>query len=131
MSAEDRRQNVRLEQEAGTEALSAARALVEKGLYRSAMSRAYYALFHHVRALLYTQGLEPRTHEGLEHLFGLHWVKPGKVDAASAKLLARLQKYREQSDYGTVTIFTKDDVEQELREVERFIATAQPYLNKA
>lgn len=88
VSAEDRRQNVRLEQEAGTEALSAARALVEKGLYRRAMSRAYYALFHHVRALPYPQGLEPSPHEGPEHLFGLHWVKPGKVDAAGAKLLA-------------------------------------------
>ena len=121
MKSDDTRQNVQLEQEAGNEALSAARTLVEKGLLRSAMSRAYYALFHYVKALLYTQGLEPRTHEGLEHLFGLHWVMAGKVDAGSAKLLARLQKYREQSDYGIVTIFTKDDVEQELREIERFL----------
>lgn len=128
VSAEDTRQSIQLEIEAGTEALSAARMLVEKGLYRSAMSRAYYALFHHVRALLYTQGLEPRTHEGMEHLFGLHWVKPGKVEGASAKLFARLQKYREQSDYGTVTLFTKDDVEQELKEVDRFIQHIRQYV---
>lgn len=128
MSAEDTRQSIQLEIEAGNEALSAARTLTEKGLYRSAMSRAYYALFHHVRALLYTQGLEPRTHEGMEHLFGLHWVKPGKIDTASAKLLARLQKYREQSDYGTVTLFTKDDVEQELKEVDRFIQYTRQYV---
>lgn len=34
-----------------------------------------------IKALLYTQGLEPKNHEGLEHLFGLHFVKPGKADA--------------------------------------------------
>lgn len=128
MKPDDTRQNVQLEQEVGNEALNAARILLEKGLHRSAMSRAYYALFHYVKALLYTQGLEPRTHEGLEHLFGLHWVKAGKVDAGSAKLLARLQKYREQSDYGIVTIFTKEDVEQELREIDRFLQSVRPYL---
>ena len=128
MNPDDTRQNVQLEQEAGNEALSAARILVEKGLLRSAMSRAYYALFHYVKALLYTQGLEPRTHEGLEHLFGLHWVKAGKVDTGSAKLLARLQKYREQSDYGIVTIFTRDDVEQELLEIERFLQAVRKHL---
>ena len=103
---------------------------MEKGLYRSAISRTYYGLFHYIRALLYTQGLEPKSHEGLEHLFGLHFVKAGRVDSGSAKLLARLQKYREQSDYGLVTVFTKGDVEQELSEVERFVQSIQGYLKK-
>lgn len=128
MTLEEIRQNIQLEMEAGNEALEAARSLVEKGLYRSAMSRAYYALFHHIKALLYTQGLEPKSHEELEHLFGLHFVKSGKVDIKSAKLLARLQKYRERSDYGLVTVFTKEDLEQELKEVEEFLADIQRYL---
>ncbi len=128
MTPADIRQSVLLEIEAGLEALKAARALVEEGLYRSAMSRAYYALFHHVKALLYTQGFEPRSHEGLEHLFGLHFVKSGRVDPSSAKLLARLQKYREQSDYGLVTAFTRKDVEQELAEIDLFLQTIQPRL---
>lgn len=101
---------------------------MNQALYRSAMSRTYYGLFHHIKALLYTLGLEPKRHEGLEHMFGLHFVKAGKVDVKSAKLLARLQKYREQSDYGLVTIFTKEDVEQELAEVNTFLQDIQEYL---
>jgi uncharacterized protein (UPF0332 family) len=50
------------------------------------------------------------------------------VDAKSAKLLARLQKYRERSDYGLVTFFTKEDVEQELAEVDSFLQSIQDYL---
>lgn len=128
--SEARIQRIQLEIEAGNESLDAVKALMEKGLYRSAISRTYYGLFHYIRALLYTQGLEPKSHEGLEHLFGLHFVKAGRVDSGSAKLLARLQKYREQSDYGLVTVFTKEDVEQELSEVERFVQSIQGYLKK-
>ena len=128
--SEERIQKIQLEIEAGNGSLDAVKTLMEKGLYRSAISRTYYGLFHYIRALLYTQGLEPKSHEGLEHLFGLHFVKAGRVDSGSAKLLARLQKYREQSDYGLVTVFTKGDVEQELSEVERFVQSIQGYLKK-
>ena len=128
--SEERIQKIQLEIEAGNESLDAVKTLMEKGLYRSAISRTYYGLFHYIRALLYTQGLEPKSHEGLEHLFGLHFVKAGRVDSGSAKLLARLQKYREQSDYGLVTVFTKGDVEQELSEVERFVRSIQGYLKE-
>ncbi len=63
MTSDEIRQNIQLEVEAGNEALEAARCLVKQALYRSAMSRAYYGLFHHIKALLYTLGLEPKSHE--------------------------------------------------------------------
>src|SRR3972149_1338446 len=128
MTVEERRQSIQLEMEAGHEAVDAAKSLVEKDLYRSAMSRAYYGLFHYIKALLYTQGLEPKSDEELEHLFGFHFVKAGKVDIKSAKLLARLQKYCERSDYGLVSVFSTEDVEEELTEVEHFINSIQGYL---
>ncbi|MBI3607032.1 MAG: hypothetical protein HY207_03590 [Nitrospirae bacterium] len=56
-------------------------------------------------------------------------MKAGRVDPGSARLLARLQKYREQPDYGIVTIFTNDDVEQDLREIDRFLQTVRPRLD--
>ena len=128
MTVEERRQSIQLEMEAGHEAIDAAKSLVEKDLYRSAMSRAYYGLFHYIKALLYTQGLEPKSDEELEHLFGFHFVKAGKVDIKSAKLLARLQKYCEISDYGLVSVFSRGDVEKELTEVEHFLNSIQGYL---
>ena len=132
MTVEERRQSIQLEMEAGHEAIDAAKNLVEKDLFRSAMSRAYYGLFHYIKALLYTKDLtkdlEPKSHDGLEHLFGFHFVKAGKVDIKSAKLLARLQKYCEISDYGLVSVFSRGDVEKELTEVEHFLNSIQGYL---
>ncbi|MDQ7826492.1 MAG: hypothetical protein RDV48_27060 [Candidatus Eremiobacteraeota bacterium] len=48
--------------------------------------------FHHVKALLFSKGLESKTQEGTSHLFNLHFVKKGILPAACGRLLSRLQK---------------------------------------
>jgi uncharacterized protein (UPF0332 family) len=95
---ENRRTNVTLELAKGQNALHAARLCADAGLWDDAVSRAYYAAFHHVQALLFSAGLEARSHTGTHHLFHLHLVRPGHVPARLGKLLAGLQKYREQAD---------------------------------
>src|SRR3989304_3521806 len=102
MNEQSRIANARAEIEASEEALSAARALLEGGLLRSAVSRLYYGMFHLVRALVVSRGFDPRTHEGVESLFGLHFVRTGVVDVRYGKVFAYLQKFREQADYGPV-----------------------------
>lgn len=121
MNKRDKRLNIELELEAGDKALKEAKALLEKGLYEGSISRLYYSLFHHVKALLYLEGLEPKTHEGLERLFGLHYIKTSKIDPKYARLLGHLQKYREQADYGLTITFSKKDVEEAIKGVEEFI----------
>lgn len=50
------------------EELRAAETLLAAGLPHVALTRAYFAVFHAVRARLYAAGLEPRTHSGTHHL---------------------------------------------------------------
>lgn len=69
-------------------------------LPRIALTRAYFAVFHAMRAALCGAGLEPRTHRGTLHLFNLHFVKTGIFPPEIARLGSRLQKYREEADYG-------------------------------
>ncbi|WP_420536147.1 HEPN domain-containing protein [Dictyoglomus turgidum] len=38
--------------------------LFENGLIKDAISRLYYYTLHMVRALLFTKGFEPKSHEG-------------------------------------------------------------------
>lgn len=131
MNEKNKRPNIDLELEAGEEALKAAKALLDTGLYRDAFSRLYYSLFHHVRALLFLSGLEPKTHEGLERLFGLHFVKTSKVNPKYGKLLSRLQKYHEQSDYGLTVTFSKKDVAEAIKGVEEFVQEVKRLINSA
>lgn len=81
------------------EELKAAEQLVATGLGRVALTRAYYAAFHALRALLYVNDLEPRSHHGALHLFRMHLVGAGQYPAAIALEIAELQRHREDADY--------------------------------
>jgi uncharacterized protein (UPF0332 family) len=112
--------NARVEVEAAKEALSAAAALLNGGLLRSAVSRLYYGMLHLVRALVVSRGFEPRTHEGVETLFALHLVRPGVVDIRYSKVFAHLQKFREQADYGPLLALAPEDITEDLETVREF-----------
>lgn len=96
------------------EELAAADGLVALRMYRIALTRVYFAVFHAMRAALYATGLEPRTHSGTSHLFNLHFVKSGRVPAEASRIAARLQKYREEADYSTSFVIDESGAREEL-----------------
>lgn len=49
--------------------------LAHLGHHGGAVSRACHA----ARALLYEKGLEPKPHEGVRRMIGLHYVMPGLI----------------------------------------------------
>jgi len=122
VNAENRRRNAEAEMQRAAEALGEARLLCDAERWAGAVSRGYYALFHAVKALLVSQGLEAKTHQGVETLFGQHFIKAGLVEREWAAHFVRLQRYREQADYGPVLGLSGPDVRQELELVARFHA---------
>lgn len=130
MTRNNRIENIMIELETGGEAWREATVLLDNNLAKGALSRAYYCFFHHVKALLYSLGLEPKTHEGTVHLFNLHFVKKGIFTPDWSKLFSRLQKYRELADYDPACIFTIDDVKEEMEEVDKAIICIRKYLSE-
>lgn len=53
-------------------------------------SRAYYAVFDAALALLFSAGIEARSHRGIGTLIGEHFVKPGQLSPELGRLLARM-----------------------------------------
>jgi uncharacterized protein (UPF0332 family) len=124
------RSNVKMEVESGREVREEARVLLDRGLVKGAISRTYYYAFHMTRALLFSLGLEPKTHEGANHLLNLHFLRSGKLPPEFGKLLGRLQKYREQADYDAVQVFAPGDAEEELGAADAFADAALDYLRR-
>ena len=91
-------------------ALAASTLLADGGFPSDAVSRLYYSLLFRIRALLLTQGLEPKSHEGALRLLSLHFVKTGRLEPEASHLFSRLMKYREEADYNPSYLFTVDDV---------------------
>jgi uncharacterized protein (UPF0332 family) len=104
------------------EEVAAAETLLRHGLSRIALTRTYFAVFHAIRARLYAEGLEPKTHAGAQQLFNQHFVKTGRYDAASSRPISRLQKYRQEADYAQAFVVDEAATREELAAARDLVA---------
>lgn len=111
---------IALELERGDEALKSAETLRAAGLYRDAMSRTYYAVLHYARALLASQGYFPKSHQGVMHVFSQQYIKTGMIAVETGRILARQQKFREESDYTVESRFSPEAIEAEIADARLF-----------
>lgn len=108
--------------------VKAANILASQQLWEDATSRAYYAAFHATQAVLLTESLQPKSHQGTLHLFNYHFVKSGRLDPKYTQILARAAKYREEADYRHAMTFTEDQTTQTIREVHQFLDGMNQFL---
>lgn len=128
MTGENRRGNASAELERARTCLAEARALRAADLPYGATSRAYYAVFHGAQALLFSAGIEPRTHRGVVGLIGDHFVKSGALTPEMGRLLSRLQRDREDADYVAGAVFTASEVQETIADAEGFLAAVEGLL---
>ena len=102
-------------------ALEAARHLLADRLYEDAVSRAYYAMFHAARAILFTKGIITKTHSGAITNFGIEIAEKGIVDKEYGRIFNRAFNLRQKSDYETGTRFKKEDVMEMVENTKRFL----------
>lgn len=130
MTEPDRQTAVRESLSRGDEALRAADMLLASGLLRDAVSRAYYGVLHHVRALLHSRGLDAKTHAGAFQLLHREFVKPGRITAVPGWQLAGLQRSRELADYDESVAFARAEVDTLLGIARTFAAEARALLDR-
>jgi uncharacterized protein (UPF0332 family) len=126
--AENIQRNAEAELRRADEALRASTVLLREALYNDAISDAYYACFHAIRALLFTLGQEPRSHRGALHLFNVHFVQTGKVSATHLSALARAQYDRQSADYGATRCFSEAEANEELQAANALVAVVRDLL---
>ena len=112
------------------EKLKAAHVLQKNRNFDDAVSRAYYAAFHAAQAVLLTEGLRAETHQGLVNLFGLHFVKTGKLDKKFGKFLANLKDDRENGDYEIYSAIDEESARLAVKEAREFLKAMKHYLAK-
>ena len=110
--------------------LDVSRRLFESGDFEDSVSRAYYAVFHATQALLLTEGQKADTHKGLVTLFGLLFVKTGKMSRNAGKFLSNLKDDRESGDYEVFTYIDKDTGRIAVEEAEGFLKETKDFLLK-
>jgi len=125
---ENKRENIREEIVRVTEARRAAELLFNNDFIKDAVSKLYYFLLYSIRALLFTKGLEPKSHEGALRLLGLHFVKEGLFISQDSHVFSKLMKFREEADYNPSYVFTEEDFKELAIEADNLFLKIRAYL---
>lgn len=112
------------------EKLAVARHVLGAGFPADAVSPAYYAAFHAAEAALLVEGDEVHTHEGLKSLFGLRFVKTGRLPAELASILRELKDERQNGDYSIFPAITAEEGERAVASAERFVDALEAFLRE-
>ena len=110
----------RLEQ--ANKTLDDAKKVIELELWTTAANRLYYAAYYAVSALLIAKGFNAKTHDGINRLFNMHFVKTGKLDMELGRQYNRLFTMRITGDYGDCVDLQEADVKPLLEPAEQLIA---------
>ena len=81
------------------EMLASARRDMEAKDYASANNRAYYAIFHAMRAVLALDGEDFKKHSAVIARFTLNYLKPEILSREYSKLISNASLIRNRSDY--------------------------------
>jgi uncharacterized protein (UPF0332 family) len=130
MTEENKKENIKVELDRASKTLLEADLLFNNGFITGAVSRLYYFLLHTTKALLLTQGFEPKSHEGVLRLFSLHFVKTGIFEPKTSHIFAKLMKYREEADYNPSYVFTEEDFMEFRKEAEGMADKIKGYLTE-
>lgn len=109
--------------------LSAQRELVAED-YRTANNRAYYAIFHAIRALLALDGVDYKRHSGVLSHFNQHYIKTGMFPVKFSEVVSNASEIRNDSDYDDFYICSKEQTRELVESVQEVVTAIQEYLKK-
>lgn len=113
-----------------SECLSAAKNLLESENYKSAANRAYYAVFHAMRAVLAYDEIDMKKHSGLIAQFRRLYIKTGIFNNRMSKIISEQFDIRTESDYDDFFIISKEDVAAQIKNAEYFLENIKIFLSE-
>jgi uncharacterized protein (UPF0332 family) len=112
------------------ERLRAARINQDQGLFNDSTSRSYYAAFHSVNAVLFSQDLIYSSHSQVVGGFNKNFVKTRIFSIESGKALTRLFNLRQKADYDIYTRYSSEESEEALRLAELVLKEVEIFISR-
>lgn len=96
--------------------------------YRTANNRAYYAIFHSLRAVLALDEFDSRKHSGVIGEFRRRYIKTGVLRSEISDMIGDAFIERNKSDYDDMYILSGTATETQIRNAEAIIDAVSNYL---
>ncbi len=113
------------------EKLRAARLLLGGGAWADAASRAYYAAFHAVSAVLLSKGQTYSSHSQVLGAFNKEFVHPGFFPKEFTTLLTRLYEDRQSGDYDIMPGLTETEARQDVTDAQQITEAVRRFLESS
>ena len=113
--------------ERAREDLEAAHLLYDAGNYRIANNRAYYAIFHAMRAVLV---FDSSKHSGVIAEFRRRYIKEGIFRIEISKMIGSAFTIRNASDYDDMFIASKSETEEQINDAEYVYRILSEYISR-
>ena len=115
--------------ERSKEDLDAAKAMFETNRYRIANNRAYYSIFHAMRAVLAFDGFDSKKHSGIIAEFRKSYIKTEIFNKELSTLIGLASEIRNASDYDDMFIASKEETEKQIKDAELFYNVIKKYID--
>lgn len=110
------------------EALEDARIMYSAGRFKNALNRAYYSIFHGMRAVNALDGFDSSKHSGVIAHFNKGYVKTGIFSKEASKLIRLASEKREKADHLDFYIASKEEADAQISRAESFCVWIGEYL---
>lgn len=112
------------------EDLEAAHLLFDNGNYRIANNRAYYSIFHGLRAVLVFDNFDSGKHSGIIAEFRRKYIKGGIFPVEMSRMIGSAFTIRNASDYDDMFLASREDIEEQIANAEYVYREISAYIRK-
>lgn len=110
------------------EDLSAAQLNLENGLYKAAVNRSYYSIFHGIQSVNVLDDFDASKHSSVIAHFNQYHVHTGDFEKGTYKIIDSAYRIREKCDYSDFFVVSREEAEEQIRKAEIFLKEVQNYL---
>lgn len=118
----------RLEQ--AKEDLIASKALYELKLYKSANNRAYYSVFHSMKAVLALEPIDFKKHKDVVGYFNKNYIHTEIFPKQLGRKISDASKIREDSDYTDEFVVKPEDTKKQIETADEMLDLVQKYIDE-
>lgn len=118
----------RLEQ--AKEDLEAGKLLYDKNFYKSANNRAYYSIFHSIKAMLALEPIDFKRHKDVLAYFNKNYINKEIFSRMMGRKIQNASAIREDSDYDDEFIVDADKTNEQLKTAEELIELVDKYIDE-
>ena len=110
------------------ENIEEAKALFSINKFKGASNRAYYAIFHAIKAVLALEPIDFKKHSSVLAYFNKEYISKEIFPKDYGKYITNIRYYRENSDYVDFFMISKDDCQVQIRNAEFLVSEIEKYL---